>query len=84
MCAGLTRFRAGSAYLHHQVQRLAYWRSKMMRTLAIGLTLATALVLHTIAASAADGVNRAAKENREQLLIIPVTNLSTKADQTPQ
>ena len=56
----------------------------MMKTLAIGLTLATALVLHTIAASAADGVNRAAKENREQLLIIPVTNLSTKADSIPQ
>ena len=52
----------------------------MLKTLALGLALATALVVHTIAASAADRINRSAKVNRETLLIVPVSNLSAKAD----
>ena len=55
----------------------------MLKSLAISLALATAVVLHTLVASAGTGdtfVNRAAKEDRETLLIIPIPNSSAKAD----
>ena len=58
----------------------------MLKSLAISLILANAVVLHTLVAAAGTDdtlVNRAAKEDRAAILVDPISNTGAKADRLP-